>query len=87
MGSILNTSYFSDSELTVCAIEGQRDAFPQIVMRYQSLVCSLAYSATGSLSFLSLDMIFGTARGVMASGPYSAFRVVLLRIRTLWFGS
>ncbi len=39
-----------DSELTAHALAGQRDAFAQIVTRYQSLVCSLAYSATGSLS-------------------------------------
>jgi hypothetical protein len=44
------TSCFSDSELTARALMGERDAFTQIVMRYQSLVCSLAYSATGSLS-------------------------------------
>ncbi len=41
---------YSDSELAANALAGQRDAFAQIVMRYQSLVCSLAYSATGSLS-------------------------------------
>jgi RNA polymerase sigma factor (sigma-70 family) len=50
MIAILKTSTSSDSELTTRAIAGQRDAFAQIVMRYQSLVCSLAYSATGSLS-------------------------------------
>jgi RNA polymerase sigma factor (sigma-70 family) len=32
------------------SLSGNRDAFGQIVARYQSLVCSLAYSATGSLS-------------------------------------
>jgi hypothetical protein len=32
------------------SLAGNRDAFGQIVGRYQSLVCSLAYSATGSLS-------------------------------------
>jgi RNA polymerase sigma factor (sigma-70 family) len=32
------------------SVAGNRDAFGQIVARYQSLVCSLAYSATGSLS-------------------------------------
>jgi len=31
-------------------VAGNRDAFAQIVGRYQSLICSLAYSATGSLS-------------------------------------
>ncbi len=50
MIAILKTSTSSDSELTARAIAGQRDAFAQIVTRYQSLVCSLAYSATGSLS-------------------------------------
>ncbi|MFN7139975.1 MAG: RNA polymerase sigma factor, partial [Limisphaerales bacterium] len=32
------------------SLRGDRDAFAKIVRRYQSLVCSLAYSATGSLS-------------------------------------
>jgi RNA polymerase sigma factor (sigma-70 family) len=50
MNSILMKSNSSDSELTAHALEGHRDAFGQIVSRYQSLVCSLAYSATGSLS-------------------------------------
>ncbi len=50
MNSILNMPISSDSELTASAVAGQRDAFAQIVSRYQSLICSLAYSATGSLS-------------------------------------
>jgi RNA polymerase sigma factor (sigma-70 family) len=50
MKSIVAKPDYSDSELTANALAGQRDAFAQIVMRYQSLVCSLAYSATGSLS-------------------------------------
>jgi RNA polymerase sigma factor (sigma-70 family) len=50
MNSILKTSSSNDAELTARAVAGQRDAFAQIVVRYQSLVCSLAYSATGSLS-------------------------------------
>jgi RNA polymerase sigma factor (sigma-70 family) len=40
----------NDAELVVASLSGDRDAFGQIVSRYQSLVCSLAYSATGSLS-------------------------------------
>jgi RNA polymerase sigma factor (sigma-70 family) len=40
----------NDSELTIRAVVGHRDAFAQIVSRYQTLVCSLAYSATGNLS-------------------------------------
>jgi RNA polymerase sigma factor (sigma-70 family) len=50
MKSIVANPDYSDSQLTANALAGQRDAFAQIVMRYQSLVCSLAYSATGSLS-------------------------------------
>src|SRR5947208_13953312 len=39
----------ADAELVAETLSGNRDAFGQIVSRYQSLVCSLAYSATGSL--------------------------------------
>jgi RNA polymerase sigma factor (sigma-70 family) len=39
----------NDAELVSASLTGNRDAFGQIVARYQSLVCSLAYSATGSL--------------------------------------
>ena len=39
----------TDAELVGETLSGNRDAFGQIVSRYQSLVCSLAYSATGSL--------------------------------------
>jgi RNA polymerase sigma factor (sigma-70 family) len=38
-----------DSDLVIASLSGNRDAFGQIVSRYQSLICSLAYSATGSL--------------------------------------
>lgn len=40
----------SDSELVTASLVGNRDAFGLIVARYQSLLCALAYSATGSLS-------------------------------------
>src|SRR5712675_1164284 len=40
----------NDTDLVSASLSGNRDAFGQIVSRYQSLVCSLAYSATGSLS-------------------------------------
>src|ERR1041384_5524008 len=39
----------NDAELVAATLKGNRDAFGQIVARYQSLICSLAYSATGSL--------------------------------------
>ncbi|MGH7976458.1 MAG: RNA polymerase sigma factor [Limisphaerales bacterium] len=40
----------SDANLVSESLSGNRDAFGQIVSRYQSLVCSLAYSATGNLN-------------------------------------
>jgi len=40
----------NDSELVNASLQGNRDAFGEIVGRYQSLICSLAYSATGNLS-------------------------------------
>ena len=39
-----------DADLVSASLAGNREAFGHIVARYQSLVCSLAYSATGSLS-------------------------------------
>jgi RNA polymerase sigma factor (sigma-70 family) len=39
----------NDAELVVGTLAGNRDAFSQIVSRYQSLICSLTYSATGNL--------------------------------------
>jgi DNA-directed RNA polymerase specialized sigma24 family protein len=39
-----------DAELVALSLNGNREAFARIVMRYQSLICSLAYSATGSFS-------------------------------------
>lgn len=38
-----------DGRLVQASLAGDRDAFGRIVARYQSLVCSLAYSATGSI--------------------------------------
>ena len=45
----MSTATRNDAELVGESLSGNRDAFGQIVSRYQSLVCSLAYSATGSL--------------------------------------
>lgn len=41
---------YTDEELVAQSLAGNRNAFGQIVGRYQNLICSLAYSATGSLS-------------------------------------
>jgi DNA-directed RNA polymerase specialized sigma24 family protein len=40
----------SDAELVAKSLAGDRDAFGAIVARYQVLVCSLAYSATGNVA-------------------------------------
>jgi RNA polymerase sigma factor (sigma-70 family) len=40
----------SDADLVAQSLVGRRDAFGQIVQRYQSLVCTMAYSATGSIA-------------------------------------
>src|SRR5579862_5043200 len=50
MTQAVNMMDFSDSELVTQSLAGNREAFGWIVTRYQSLLCSLAYSATGSLS-------------------------------------
>jgi RNA polymerase sigma factor (sigma-70 family) len=39
----------NDVELVAKSLNGSEDAFRQIVERYQNLICSLAYCATGSL--------------------------------------
>lgn len=39
-----------DAELVARSLDGSREAFSDIVARYQSLVCSIAFSATGSVS-------------------------------------
>ncbi len=40
----------NDAELVAESLSGSRDAFRRIVERYQTLICSLAYSATGNVS-------------------------------------
>jgi RNA polymerase sigma factor (sigma-70 family) len=45
----------SDAQLVEGTLSGDRSAFAAIVKRYQSLVCSVTYNATGSLS-LSEDI-------------------------------
>jgi RNA polymerase sigma factor (sigma-70 family) len=39
----------SDAQLVSLTLAGNRDAFSQIVARYQALICSIAYSAMGNL--------------------------------------
>ena len=45
-----STAAHSDAQLVERSLTGDRDAFARIVERYQSLVCSITYNATGSLS-------------------------------------
>lgn len=40
----------NDANLVAQSLAGNRDAFGQIVTRYQTLICALAYSRTGSLT-------------------------------------
>lgn len=49
MNSMIPGAVHNDAGLVGAALAGDRDAFGQIVSRCQSLICSLAYSATGSL--------------------------------------
>jgi RNA polymerase sigma factor (sigma-70 family) len=45
----------SDAQLVESSLTGNREAFARIVARYRSLVCSITYNVTGSLS-LSEDL-------------------------------
>src|SRR6266705_5442319 len=48
--SMALASEHADAELVSQSLAGNREAFERIVARYQSLICSLGYSATGSIS-------------------------------------
>src|SRR5579863_5332771 len=47
--NIMDTE-LTDAALVVASLAGDREAFGLIVPRYQSLVCSLAFGATGSIT-------------------------------------
>src|ERR1035441_864887 len=49
-GMMMTEVRASDAELVQWGLAGDREAFGRVVERYQSLICALAYSATGSLS-------------------------------------
>jgi len=44
-----SAAIFEDAECVRLSLAGNRDAFGKIVAQYQSLICSLTFSATGSL--------------------------------------
>ena len=46
----MRAAELSDADLVSESLSGDRDAFGQIVERYQTLISSLAYCATGNLS-------------------------------------
>src|SRR5512142_1589370 len=46
----MHAAAISDAELVAESLGGDRDAFGQIVERYQTLIASLAYCATGNVS-------------------------------------
>jgi RNA polymerase sigma factor (sigma-70 family) len=46
----MSAAEYNDAELVAESLAGNRDAFGRIVAHHQSLICSLAYSATGSLT-------------------------------------
>jgi RNA polymerase sigma factor (sigma-70 family) len=46
----MSAAEYNDAELVTESLGGNRDAFGEIVAHHQSLICSLAYSATGSLT-------------------------------------
>ena len=48
--TMAETELVSDERLVGLTLEGDRDAFGQIVARYQSPICALAYSACGSIT-------------------------------------
>lgn len=48
--SHMSSADCDDASLVGACLKGDRDAFAQIVARYQSLVASIAYSATGSIA-------------------------------------
>src|SRR5437762_6908902 len=47
--TMLAAAECSDADLVSESLKGNREAFGRIVTRYQSLICSLVYSAMGSL--------------------------------------
>lgn len=47
---LMSGAEFEDARLVNASLGGDRDAFALIVARYQSLVASIAYSATGSIA-------------------------------------
>jgi RNA polymerase sigma factor (sigma-70 family) len=50
INDVMHTTEPNDAALVAECLDGSREAFRRIVGRYQTLICSLAYSATGNVS-------------------------------------
>src|SRR5260221_3512618 len=72
----MSTAANSDVQLVEWSLTGDRDAFRKIVERYQSLVCSITYNATGSLT-LSEDLAQETFVAAWKQLPKLADRSLL----------
>jgi RNA polymerase sigma factor (sigma-70 family) len=77
--AMLEAPLLTDARLVELSLEGDRDAFGQLVTRHQAPVCALAYSACGSIS-RSEDLaqeVFITAwrqlRGLREPGSFKAW--------------
>ena len=47
MKTLVDHDSTGDSQLVELCLSGNRNAFAQIVARYQSIICAIAYSACG----------------------------------------
>src|ERR1041385_6018815 len=45
----MQTATANDAQLVAASLNGDRQAFSRIVERYQILICSIAYNATGNI--------------------------------------
>ncbi len=50
LDAMLDAEIFDDAQLVKLGLDGNCDAFGQLVARYQSPICALAYSACGDIS-------------------------------------
>lgn len=78
--STMSAAAANDADLVAETLAGNREAFDQIVTRYQFLVCSLAYSATGSLEQV-LAFVEGTLE---KTNPGRAFTLGVLAALPLY---
>jgi hypothetical protein len=75
---VMHAVDLNDAELVSKTLAGNRDAFRQIVERYQTLIASLAYCATGNviLGFIFYNYGFGLF-GRLGSLPAALIGVII----------